>query len=264
MAGKIGGTLTVAVIARDEEDYIYRCLESAKNIADEVVVVDTGSRDSTIEICMCMGITPHRYVWDGNYSNARNAAARQATSEWILMVDADERVVVNRDIRELLRHTSKEMGAFQVAVRSPSTRLTGETAIEEYWLLRLYRNNYGIEYSGYMHESIGKNVMSINLRAGKTGDIEIVHLGYDIPQTDFRAFLSQRTKKHVDYLKENPYDGMMWYHLGKLYELWYRPQMAYESFKKAIETKNLTTSFELELRVYLAGIYEQRYKEGKR
>jgi glycosyltransferase involved in cell wall biosynthesis len=82
--------ISVAVIARDEEAQIGDCLDSVR-WADEIVVVDTGSGDRTLEICR--KFTPHVYSlpWEG-YAPAKNAALALTTSELILSLDADERV----------------------------------------------------------------------------------------------------------------------------------------------------------------------------
>lgn len=82
--------LSVTVITRDEEAQIGDCLDSVR-WADEIVVVDTGSADHTPEICQ--KYTPHVYnhPWEG-YAAAKNAALDRTTGDWILSLDADERV----------------------------------------------------------------------------------------------------------------------------------------------------------------------------
>jgi (heptosyl)LPS beta-1,4-glucosyltransferase len=82
--------LSVTVITRNEEAQIGDCLESVR-WADEIVIVDTGSADRTLEICH--KYTPHVYSrpWEG-YAPAKNAALARATGDWILSLDADERV----------------------------------------------------------------------------------------------------------------------------------------------------------------------------
>jgi glycosyltransferase involved in cell wall biosynthesis len=82
--------LSVAVIARDEASCIGACLESVE-WADEIVVVDTGSTDRTVEICHKYTQQVYRRAWEG-YASAKNAAVDLATSDLILSLDADERV----------------------------------------------------------------------------------------------------------------------------------------------------------------------------
>jgi glycosyltransferase involved in cell wall biosynthesis len=84
--------LSVTVITRDEEAQIGDCLESVR-WAEEIVVVDTGSTDRTLEICR--KYTPSVYIhpWEG-YAAAKNTALARATGDWVLSLDADERVTV--------------------------------------------------------------------------------------------------------------------------------------------------------------------------
>jgi glycosyltransferase involved in cell wall biosynthesis len=79
------------MIVRDEEKLIARCLQSVEKICDEIVVVDTGSRDRTLKIARTFpGVRTLRYRWDGSFSRARNFAFAQAEGELLLWLDADD------------------------------------------------------------------------------------------------------------------------------------------------------------------------------
>ena len=82
--------LSVTIITRDEEAQIGDCLESVR-WADEIIVVDTGSVDRTLEICAKYTTHVYSRPWEG-YAAAKNAAIALATGHWILSLDADERV----------------------------------------------------------------------------------------------------------------------------------------------------------------------------
>lgn len=102
-------SLTACVIARDEEERLPACLESLA-FCDEVVVVDSGSRDRTREIAAAAGATVIENPWPG-FAAQRNVALDAAHGEWILEVDADERVTpeLAREIRALLRNAPPEV-----------------------------------------------------------------------------------------------------------------------------------------------------------
>jgi hypothetical protein len=95
-------TLTACVIARDEEQRLPECLESLA-FCDEVVVVDSGSRDRTREIAAAAGARVFENPWRG-FAVQRNVALDHASGDWVLEIDADERVSVElaRETRELL------------------------------------------------------------------------------------------------------------------------------------------------------------------
>src|SRR5579862_9526082 len=83
-------SLSVCMIVRDEEENLARCLESVKPIADEIVVVDTGSTDATVQIAESFGAKIGHFEWCADFAAARNAAIELATSKWVLSIDADE------------------------------------------------------------------------------------------------------------------------------------------------------------------------------
>ena len=82
--------LTVCVIAKNEEKFLGQCLKSVKGLAQQLVVVDTGSTDRTVEIAKENGAEVHNFTWCDDFSAARNAALEHVTGDWILMLDADE------------------------------------------------------------------------------------------------------------------------------------------------------------------------------
>ncbi|MCL6629581.1 MAG: glycosyltransferase family 2 protein, partial [Armatimonadetes bacterium] len=83
-------SVSVAIITFNEEANIRRCLESVK-WADEIVVVDSGSTDSTLEICKEYDCRVFNHIWEG-YAQQKNYAISQTNCEWILSLDADEEV----------------------------------------------------------------------------------------------------------------------------------------------------------------------------
>jgi glycosyltransferase involved in cell wall biosynthesis len=82
--------VTLCMILKNEEAHIGRCLESLKGHVDEIVVVDTGSTDKTMEICKSYGARVYEHPWENSFSKARNQAMSYVTTEWILQLDGDE------------------------------------------------------------------------------------------------------------------------------------------------------------------------------
>ncbi len=84
--------LTVGLITKNEEKLLPQCLESIRPIADEIIVVDTGSRDRTISIAKKFGAKIFHHRWKQNFSKARNVYIREASHRWILSIDTDETI----------------------------------------------------------------------------------------------------------------------------------------------------------------------------
>ena len=87
-------SISAVLIAKDEADRIGACLASLAGQVDEIVVVDTGSRDATVSIARSYGARTFARVLDGDFAAARNGALQHATGTWILYIDADERLSV--------------------------------------------------------------------------------------------------------------------------------------------------------------------------
>jgi glycosyltransferase involved in cell wall biosynthesis len=92
------------MIVKDEESCISRCLNSVKDLADEMIIVDTGSTDKTVKVCESYHAQVFSCPWDNDFASARNFGLEKVTGDWILWLDADEEV--SRKNRELLNDQS--------------------------------------------------------------------------------------------------------------------------------------------------------------
>ena len=110
--------LSATLIVRDEERNLPDCLGSIDGVVDEVVVVDTGSTDGSVELARELGARVVSHPWRGNFSEARNLALEVARGEWILYLDADERLRP----ADRRRGSGQLRGARETAFRSSFTR----------------------------------------------------------------------------------------------------------------------------------------------
>jgi len=98
-------TLSLCMIVKNEELHLARCLKSVRGLADEMILVDTGSTDRTVEVARSYGARVFHFTWQDDFSLARNHSLEAASGEWILVLDADESIAA-RDhgrIRDSLR-----------------------------------------------------------------------------------------------------------------------------------------------------------------
>lgn len=92
-------TISLCMIVKNEEDVLARCLDSVKEIADEIIIVDTGSIDKTKEIAKVYTDKIYDFIWINDFSAARNYAYSKATKEYILWLDADD-IIFDEDIEK--------------------------------------------------------------------------------------------------------------------------------------------------------------------
>lgn len=151
--------LTAALIVRDEEERLPGCLASVAPLVDEIVVVDTGSRDATVQVARAHGATVLESPWRDDFSVPRNVALRAARGRWILSIDADERVapMTRSSLDELLE--AEDVAAYMVLLRPAP----GQTPYRE---CRLFRNSPEIRFEGAVHERVFPSVTAYAAREG--------------------------------------------------------------------------------------------------
>lgn len=161
-------TVSLCMIVKNEELFLAQCLQSVKAVVDELVLLDTGSTDRTVALATLFGARVGRFDWTGSFSEARNAVLKQAKGDWILVMDADERISP-QDHQALLVTLQQSAGtdAWSVLIRTYSNRVQvqgwttndGSYPAEEQadgWYpasrVRLFPNHPGICYEGMVHE----------------------------------------------------------------------------------------------------------------
>ena len=200
--------LSAALIVRNESKFIEGCLASLVGRVDEIIVVDTGSIDDTFERALRFPIRLYHFPWSGDFAAARNFALEQASGDWILHIDADERFQVGDPTELHIALSDSEMVAW-------SLRFFPRVDWTPYAELRLFRNDPRIRFQGVIHERVHEAVESI-ARAEKmeTGhcSLEIHHLGYEDNQT-------WKNPRNVPLLRQrlelDPSHMFSWWHLGQ-------------------------------------------------
>jgi|GEM_PF-291213 len=208
-------TITLCVIARNEEDMISECLASARDLVDEIVVVDTGSTDRTAQIAASQGAKVTNFAWNDCFADARNAAIDQAGSDWILMLDADERLDENacNQINQVI--SNSEVDAYELAFLNYMTgNATPEVHISR--CVRLFRNRPAYRYSGRVHERIAPAIQN-NGGIIKLLEAAIHHQGYRPEIVKARGKHERNLELLQKDLADSPQDVYIIYHLANQY-----------------------------------------------
>lgn len=209
--------ISVCMIVRDEERYISQSIGSVRRYVDEIIVLDTGSKDRTPEIAKLLGAKVFHANWEENFAAARNESIRHATGEWILVIDADEEIdpESGEQLKELVRNTSVD--AFEVTVRSELPE-GDPSKYDEIVLTRLFRNKSNYRYELPIHEQIRPSIERSGGVISKS-PIIITHHGYNKENVQRDG---SRIERNVSLLKkvlvkepDNPY---VLYQLGATYK----------------------------------------------
>jgi tetratricopeptide (TPR) repeat protein len=208
-----GRTLSLCMIVRDEERMLGRCLAAAAPAVDEIIIVDTGSQDATIEIARSFGARVIERPWTGSFADARNASFEAATGDWLMYLDADE-VLVADDVprlRALTGHTWRE--AFSL-VETSFTGELGDGAELTHTTLRMFRNRPEYRFDGRIHEQIADKLPSY--APGRIGHtpVRIEHYGY----LESVRSAKEKFQRNIELLRaqaaENDSDPFLHFNLG--------------------------------------------------
>jgi len=205
--------LALSLIVRDEERFLPGCLESVRDLVDEIIIGDTGSTDQTVSIARDLGAEVFSQPWTNDFSLARNAVLDRVRADWILHLDADERWAgpSRTELEPMLSATTAE--AFFIKVRN----LHPEGDPVHYLdspQVRLFRNRTNYRYRNSIHEQISA---SITENGGHILDTNwlIRHEGY-LTQPERKA------ERNLELLQKaliaNPEDVYLRLKLGETYK----------------------------------------------
>ncbi len=197
--------LSLSMIVKNEEPNLARCLSSVKDVADEIIVVDTGSDDRTIEIAESFNAKIFHFGWVNDFSAARNFALNKCTGDWILYLDADEELSGD-SIYNLKKKINEKSAAINCIVKSLTTEKS-KFGIMKY--PRLFPNDTRIKFEGIVHEQI-QNSLDKNKIPLNDSDIEIIHYGYILDEESANKKLERNLELLLiaDDKKINHYDTL--------------------------------------------------------
>ena len=205
-------TISACMMVKNEEELLPQCLESIKDIVDEIIVVDTGSTDRTVEIAKRYGAKIYHHPWENDFSKHRNQSIGYATGDWFLIIDADERLEkgnFNKDtIKKSLASLSEEVHVLLARVEDYDREGKIQFGFRS---TRLFRNNVGVHYKGIVH-----NQAIVSGEAFFT-DLVISHFGYDLANDRMEAKFNRTRLLLEERLRKNPEDCEAYFYLASLY-----------------------------------------------
>lgn len=189
--------ISACVIVKNEEKNIEQWISNVRDIADEMIVVDTGSEDETVKKAKNGGAEVFYFKWINDFAAAKNYAIEQAKGDWIIFLDADEYFTKESrsKIREVIgyHHKNKKMGSIMCRLINIDTDRRN-SIIDTMLQVRIFRNTPSIRYAGKIHENLRNLHGEMGMVFSK--DLEIYHTGYS------RSIMLKKAQRNIKILEE--------------------------------------------------------------
>ncbi|NTU21781.1 glycosyltransferase [Brevibacillus sp. HB1.2] len=241
--------ISACIITKNEEENLPTCLDSVKSFVSEIIVVDTGSTDRTVEIAESYGAKVFSFTWIDDFAAARNFAIEQAKMDWIVFLDADEYFSPDsvKYVPLVIQEAEQQMLDMVICMMSNIEKTTRKITSSNIHV-RIFKNHPQIRYIGAIHERIVRlDVPAKYLDAQK--EITIIHTGY----SEDTILSKEKSKRNLELLfkelerKPDSFDVLFYisdsYLLDRQFE---------QALEFAIKAKSYSNS-------ELKGIYEKNY-----
>ncbi|ONI46598.1 hypothetical protein AN640_00045 [Candidatus Epulonipiscium fishelsonii] len=208
-------TISLCIITKNEEHNISNCIISVKNIVDEIIVVDTGSTDNTVDIAKNLGATIYQFEWVNDFSKAKNFAISKATGDWILFLDADEYLDP--------KHRNNLVESIQLAEDSNKNAISicrinynlKDGLTKQDYHIKTFKNCSEIVYQRPIHEFIVHINNNLNVMALPQDKVRLYHNGYSEEELIKKDTINRNLKILLTTIESNPSDEITLLYLGR-------------------------------------------------
>lgn len=249
-------TISLCMIVKDEAATLGRTLESVEGLVDETIVVDTGSEDNTVAIAQAHGATVHHFTWVNDFAAARNESLRQATGDWVLVLDADE-VLLSETALVLQRLAQGqplgETAAADVLAVNLLRLELGAPQAPYTLITRFFRRLPHLTFNRPYHETVDDSVAALQTQDSRwqvitLGEVALHHTGYDPAVVAQRGKFDRARTAMESYLADHPDDAYLLNKLAALYVEEDKPEAALPLLDRALaqsEALDNLTRYEL-------------------
>ncbi len=193
--------ISACMIVKNESNNIEKCINSYKKIVDEIIVVDTGSTDNTMEIAESLGAKVLFRIWDDDFSAAKNYALDHCSGDWVIFLDADEYFEDGSasKLREAILRINKNKNIDAIQCRLYNIEQKYSRLIGSMPAIRVIRNKPDIRFVGKIHEAPKKAREFLKNEYVK--GIKIYHTGYSL------EVVESKRERNLEMLKAEEEKG---------------------------------------------------------
>lgn len=203
-------SISLCTIAKDGGKWIESMFISTSKIVDEIIIVDTGSTDNTLDIAERYGAKIVKSTFNNDFSFCRNISISYATKDWILYLDCDESLYVN-DIEQFKKLLDDER---YVAINLIMENVIDGVGYNAGNVIRLFRNNLNFSFQGKLHEQILPSIYeNFSLKNIYFSESKILHYGYNL-SNDELLIKHNRNINILESFNESEKDGFYYFNLG--------------------------------------------------
>ncbi|BAC07921.1 tetratricopeptide repeat-containing glycosyltransferase family 2 protein [Thermosynechococcus vestitus] len=247
--------ITLCMIVRDEATRLPQCLASVAGVVDEAVIVDTGSQDETVAIARDWGARVYEIPWQDDFAAARNVALGYVTTEWVLVLDADETLTpaFAALLPQICQHPN---WLVVILLRQELGVIPPYTPVA-----RLFRRHPAISFQRPYHETIDDSVLALQQREphwqiGHVSGVAIVHRGYLGDQRQQKQERAERIMRR--HLEQHPEDAYLWSKLAGVYLARGNWEQAQRCLEEGLKTDTLPPAIAQELYYQQGNLYAER------
>lgn len=228
--------ISVCIIAKNEEKHIEECLKRLKPYHYEIVLVDTGSSDRTLDIASGYTDSIYHFDWIDDFSAAKNYAVDKASNDWILSIDCDEYIekIDEPALKELMMQFPQNAG--RILLRNRLTE-NGQVSFEQVRVTRFFNRKF-FHFEGAVHEQVENRVHTLLPKSVFPAPITVLHVGYDGTEEEMRCKSLRNIALLEKELKHAGPDAYLYYQLAQ-------SCMKLKEYEKAYEWFNLGLSMDV-------------------
>ena len=225
--------VSICMIMKNEEKNLRKCLDSAKSLGSEFILVDTGSTDSTIDIAKEYTSHVYHFDWIQDFAAARNYSLSLASNDWVLILDCDESIS-SIDMDSLSKFMGNHPDKIGLVSRRNHYEMNQSDSVYTDQVERFFNRNL-YEYKGEVHEQVvSKTSLLISPNQKKSIDLHLEHFGYVGTEEELYA----KAMRDADILKKmlikNPGDPYLYFQLGQSYNMLHDDENALYYYEKGL------------------------------
>lgn len=255
--------LSLCMIVKNEEIALPKCLSSVKDIVSEMVVLDTGSTDRTVEIAQHFGAKVYHFDWCNDFSAARNEALKYVTGDLILVLDADETLT-----QEIVPHLQQAIAQDRYLVINLLRQEVGAAQSPYSLVSRLFRRHPNICFSRPYHALVDDSVAKIltqepDWQIGYLPQVAILHSGYQPSAIAQKDKWDKAAGTMEGFLAHHPTDPYVCCKLGALYVESGKIEQGIELLKRGLTYNKVDVQMLYELHYHLGIAYNKLHNWHK-